>query len=138
MAGGTISRELVRKAKANIRALWTDGEATTPLNCLLAAADIHDGSGIVHPVQVETPIGTLAAWGRLNLVARTIDMLLQSRGETTEGMALDVPIHITGALTTPDIQPGMSLSEDASRPNGSGPWPSEIDSVIQSSACNPQ
>lgn len=138
MAGGTISRGLVRRAKANIRAVWTDGEATTRLDCMLAAADIHDGSGVVHPVQVETPIGTLAAWGRVNLLQRTVDMTLQSRGETTKGMALDVPIHITGALANPDIQPSTGLLEDVSRPGGSGPWPPEIETVIQGSACHPQ
>lgn len=137
MAGGTVSRKLVRMAKASIRALWTDGGETTPLNCMLAAAHVHDGSGVVHPVQVETPIGTLAAWGRVNLLQQTIDMTLQSQGETSGGLALDVPIHITGPLANPDFQPSTGLLTDDARPRGSAPWPPEINSLIQGSACSP-
>ena len=137
MPSGTVSRKLVRMAKANIRALWTDAGATTQLRCMLAAIDIHDGSGVAHPVQVATPIGTLAAWGQVNVQQRTLDMTLQSQGQTTDGLALDVPIHITGPLTDPAFQPSPDVLEEQSRPQGSGSWPKEIEAVLQGSACRP-
>ena len=137
MSSGTVSRKLVRMAKANIRALWTDDGAKTQLRCILAAIDVHDGSGVANPVQVETPIGTLIAWGHVNLQHRTVDMTLQSKGQTTDGLALDVPIHVTGQLTSPSFQPSPDLLEEQSRPQSSGPWPKEIEAVLQGSACRP-
>ena len=137
MSGGTMSRKLMRMAKANVRALWTDGGATTPLRCLLAAVDVQDGAGTVNPVQVETPIGTLAAWGQVNLQQRTIDMILRSQDETTDGLGLDVPIHVSGAMADPNIQPKSGLLQDYPRPASPGTWPSEIGGIIRGSACDP-
>jgi uncharacterized protein involved in outer membrane biogenesis len=105
MRGGSISRDVVEKASADLRQLFREPKGMTAIACLLAVIDMRAGVGVVTPLRIRTAEGTIAGQGRFDLNRQTIDMTMGSQSATTSDLALDVPFRISGSFHDPAVRP---------------------------------
>jgi uncharacterized protein involved in outer membrane biogenesis len=105
MRGGSISRDVVEKASADLRHLFRQPKGMTAIACLLAVVDMRAAAGLVMPLRIRTAEGTIAGHGRFDLNRQTIDMTMGSQSATTSDFALDVPFRISGSFHDPAVRP---------------------------------
>ncbi|MEK9968203.1 MAG: AsmA-like C-terminal region-containing protein [Ferrovibrio sp.] len=105
MQQGRIARSLVEAAAADLRTLFRDRGDGTALRCLLAMAEMKDGSIALAPLLLRSDGGTIRAAGRIDLPRQEIDLVLRSDPMTTGFFALDIPIHLQGPLRDPAAKP---------------------------------
>ncbi|WP_144187018.1 AsmA family protein [Elioraea rosea] len=103
MQGGSIERELVEQVSTDVRALFRSNGERARILCLLAMVDIAGGRGDIAAARLSTTAGTVVASGRIDLARGTVDARIGSVAETTSGIALDVPVRLSGALADPSI-----------------------------------
>ena len=105
MAGGAISSALLEKVSLDLRALFRRNEQTTPIQCLLAVADIQNGNARILPLALRTSDARLTGGGAVDLASGQLDLLLRSDPRSSGGLALDWPLHVTGSLDAPRVAP---------------------------------
>lgn len=113
MQGGTVARSVIEMASTNLRALFRRAEGNTRLTCLLAVIDMAALRGEASPIRIRAATGTVVGQGRFDLSRRTLDLVIGSQRDTTEFLALDVPVRVYGSFADPDI--GLSEWSPASR-----------------------
>jgi len=119
MTGGSIAREIIELASTDARTLLRSASGTTPLSCAVGVFDVRAGIGTISPLRVEAEGGTITGKGRFDLHRGTVDVTISSESKTTSVFALDVPLRITGALSSPTISPA-ELSSAAQAELASG------------------
>ena len=107
MTGGEISRSLLEKISLDPRALFRRNSQAADIHCFLVVADILQGNAQLTPVVLNTAEARLTGAGALDLASGQIDALLRSDPQTTGGLALDLPLHITGSLESPSVSPRL-------------------------------
>ena len=105
MEGGSVSRQIVQLASTDVRALFSGSGGQVPVSCAAAVIDIRAGAGTVSPLRIRSEPGTIAARGRFDLYRGTVDLTVSS--ETRSLLALDVPVQISGSLTSPVVRPAI-------------------------------
>jgi AsmA family protein len=110
MNNGDVSRDLIEKASADLRNLFRNGEGRVPVNCLLVAATLKNGLGIVSPLRLDSQEATLIGSGTVDLVGKRLDLKLQSDHDTTGFFARDIPLAVSGPFTRLAVTP-MSDSD---------------------------
>ncbi len=105
MAGGAISSALLEKVSLDLRALFRRNTATTPIQCLLAVADIQNGNARILPLALRATDARLAGGGAVDIASGQVDLLLRSDPSSSGGLALDWPLHVTGSLDAPSVAP---------------------------------
>ncbi len=103
MQGGSIARELVEQVSTDVRALFRSGSERARIHCLLGVVDTTAGRGDISGVRLSTTAGTVVASGSIDAVGGRVDARIGSVSETTSGLALDVPVRVSGALADPSI-----------------------------------
>jgi uncharacterized protein involved in outer membrane biogenesis len=113
MTGGTISREVIEMASTNVRALFRTARGSTRLSCLLAVIDMEGRRGEASPLRIRAATGTITGQAKFDLSRQTVDLVIGSQSDTTEFLALDVPVRVHGSFADPDI--GLSDWSPAGR-----------------------
>lgn len=111
MRGGRMSRQFLQLASIDIRLLFRKGQGATPVSCFLGVLRERNGMATVSPLRLRTADGTIFGGGQVDLVRQTLDLHLQSKSDTTNFFALDLPVHIVGSFTNP--KPGVTFRSGA-------------------------
>ncbi len=105
MRGGTMARSLLEKVSLDLRALFRRNDATAQVQCLLAVVEAKSGTARLQPVALQTDAVHLSGGGAVDMATGQIDLLLRSDPKTSSGLALDWPLHVSGALPSPSVTP---------------------------------
>jgi uncharacterized protein involved in outer membrane biogenesis len=106
MSGGRLSAALAHLVNMDFAARILDGfkgGETTPIHC--AIADLQGQNGIfeTRTLIVDTGEVKLVGTGTINLVERTIDLVLRPYGKNFTLLSADAPLRVTGRLGDPDV-----------------------------------
>lgn len=107
MIGGEISRALLEKISLDPRALFRRNSQAADIQCFLVVADIQKGNAQLMPVVLDTAEARLTGGGAIDLASGQIEALLRSDPQTTGGLALDLPLRVTGPLDNPSVSPRL-------------------------------
>lgn len=138
MQGGSIERELVEQVSTDIRALFRSGSERARIHCLLGVVDLAGGRGDIAAARLSTTAGTVVASGRLDLARGTVDARIGSVAQTTSGLALDLPVRISGALADPSIATTEWPRAERARfsvASRSGGLPPSLREIAQANPC---
>jgi uncharacterized protein involved in outer membrane biogenesis len=106
MTNGRISRDLLEKASTDLRNVFRKGEGTAQVVCLLGVMHLQNGIGQLSPLRLQTSQAVINGQGRIDFLHESLDITLQSDHKTTDFLALDIPLHLTG----PWQQPAVDIS----------------------------
>lgn len=115
MNGGSIAREVIEMASTDMRALFRTARGTTRLSCLLGVIDMRAGRGEVAPLRLRAGTGTISGLITFDLNRRTLDLVIGSQRATTNFLALDIPVRVSGSFANPDILPARWSREGRAR-----------------------
>jgi uncharacterized protein involved in outer membrane biogenesis len=107
---GHIARDLIEQISTDLRSLFRTSQGTAEVNCLLGMVDVRNGIGVVWPLRLRTPDGTLVGGGSVDFLRQRLDLTIQSESASTSFFALDVPISISGDFQHPTIRPQIGSS----------------------------
>lgn len=105
MQQGRIARSLVEAASADLRALFRNRGDSAALRCLLAMAEMKNGTMLLGPLTLRSDEGTIRGGGALDVTRRHLDLVLRSDPKTTGFLALDIPLHLSGPLDDLSAKP---------------------------------
>lgn len=105
MTNGRISRDILEKASTDLRNVFRKGEGTVPISCLLGVMRLQNGIGLVDPLRLRTSQAVINGKGRVDFVHQTLDFTMRSDRKTTDFLALDIPIRISGPWKNPATAP---------------------------------
>lgn len=105
MTGGSVSRQFLEHVSTDMRLLLRKAEGYASVRCLLTVASMHNGIISVAPLRLKTSEGNLFGGGQVDLRRDAINLALQSEGQSTQFLALDIPLHITGNFANPLVRP---------------------------------
>ncbi|HVJ31539.1 MAG TPA: AsmA family protein [Terriglobia bacterium] len=135
MMNGRVSRDLLEKASIDLRNVFRKGEGSAQVSCLLAVLRLKNGVGALAPVRLRSSEATLNGEGRVDFLAQTLDLTLQSDRKSTSFLALDIPIRLSG----PWQQPKVSLLGKAGRiklaDDPTGDLPPALQGIIEANSC---
>jgi uncharacterized protein involved in outer membrane biogenesis len=104
MTNGRVSRDLVEKASTDLRNVFRKGEGTAQVTCLLGVMRLQNGIGQLDPLRLRTSQAVINGKGRVDFLHQTLDLTLQSDKKTTDFLALDIPVRLTGPWQKPGIE----------------------------------
>ena len=107
MRGGSVEKQVVLKASANLRTLFGADSGWSAITCVIAGVDMQGGLGIVAPLRLRSADGTIVGSGRFDLSQRNFDLTVGSEARTTGVLALDVPLRIYGPFGSPTVRPAQ-------------------------------
>ncbi|WP_137126450.1 AsmA family protein [Roseomonas sp. HF4] len=138
MTGGTIAREVIEMASTDLRALLRTSRGRTRISCLLAAVDIRGGQGEAAPLRIRAGAGTIAGFATFDLNRRRVDLLIGSERATTDFLALDIPVRVSGSFADPDIAPARWSREGRERlqRGALAPLPPDLMDLARQSPCH--
>ena len=110
MQGGAIPREVIQMASVDIGRLFGTRAGVVRVSCLLAGVHLRNLTGPLAPLRLTTSDGTITGAGRIDLRRNTIDVFIRTEPTSTAFSALDVPIHISGAIANPSVSRVLSAS----------------------------
>ena len=105
MKNGGIAQRVMRLAAQDMHGIGDRKGNFIPLNQLDANLRVVRGIGTVSSFSMATANGTLLGHGTVDLPNRMLDLTLQTDPKTTSGLALDIPVHLTGPLDKPVARP---------------------------------
>jgi uncharacterized protein involved in outer membrane biogenesis len=105
MIDGKVSRDALEKASTDLRTVFRKGEGMSRVKCLLGVATVKNGVAQVSPLILRTTEATLTGGGTIDLAKSTVDLTIRSDPKSTGFFALDIPIRISGALSSPSAAP---------------------------------
>lgn len=107
MSGGTIAREVIEMASADLRALLRTARGRTRLSCALGVLEMRGGVGEIAPLRLRAATGTVSAMASFDLNSERLDLILASHRQTTGSFALDIPLRISGSFADPEVLPAQ-------------------------------
>ena len=119
MRGGSVSEQVIELASTDPAGLFRSARTMVPLDCLLAAAEVRGGVASIGPARLRSSQGTIVARGQVNLLRRSLDMVVASEARTTGALALDVPVRVSGRIDNPSIAPAGAAAGRAALEGGS-------------------
>ena len=139
LAQGDIARSLVEQVSADLRSLFRTKEGRVPVTCLLAAMTVENGIGTLSPLRLESEDAILLGGGTVDLVARRLDLTLQTEGDSTSIFALDIPIQVSGPFDDlaagPGDEPDEGLIAAAEHADVPQALPKGLRDLAQANAC---
>ena len=101
VTGGSIASEIVEGASTDLFAVFRKKQGRVPVTCLFGVGTLKDGIVHVGPLHLRASDVAISGSGRVNLLRRQMEIVLQPRSGGT--FALDRPLSIEGSLTNPSI-----------------------------------
>ncbi len=101
VTGGSIASEIVEGASADVLAVFRKKQGRVAMTCLFGVGTLKDGIVQLGPLHLRASDVAISGSGRVNLLRRQMDIVLQPRSGGT--FALDRPLSIEGSLTNPSI-----------------------------------
>ncbi len=133
MRGGSVSAKLVELASTDVSGLVTSARTMVAVHCILAAAEVRGGVATVGPVRLRSADGTIVARGQVDLLSKSLDVVVASEARTTGSLALDVPVRVSGSFDDPSIQPAGAAAGRAALADGIAATP--LRAYAQRSGC---
>jgi uncharacterized protein involved in outer membrane biogenesis len=103
MTNGRVSRDVLEKASTDLRNVFRKGEGTAQVTCLLGVMRLKSGIGVVDPLRLRTSQAVINGKGKVDFLHQTLDLTLRSDRKSTDFLALDIPIHLSGAWQNPSV-----------------------------------
>ena len=119
MRGGSVSEQVVELASTDPAGLFRSARSMVRLDCLLAVAEVRGGVASIGPARLRSGQGTIVARGQVNLLRRSLDMVVASEARTTGALALDIPVRVSGRFDDPSIAPAGAAAGRAALEGGS-------------------
>jgi len=113
MQSGTVARNLVEQASTDMRLLFRKTDGVGQIACMLGLIDFDNGLGRLAPLRLRTSDGTIVGSGTIDLRRDTVDLIVGTESASTSVFALDVPVHISGPLMSPQLLPAVGRSATA-------------------------
>jgi len=104
MTNGRVSRDVLEKASMDLRNVFRKGEGTVQVTCLLGVMRLQNGIGQLDPLRLRTSQAVINGKGRVDFLHQTLDLTLQSDKKTTDFLALDIPVRLSGPWQKPGIE----------------------------------
>jgi uncharacterized protein involved in outer membrane biogenesis len=101
VTGGSIASEVIERASSDLFALFRKKQGRVPVTCLFGVGNLKDGIVQLGPLHLRASDVAISGSGRVNLLRRQMDIVLQPRSGGT--FALDRPLSIKGSLIRPSI-----------------------------------
>lgn len=137
MQGGALPRQIIQRASVDLDRLFGAKTGFVRVSCLLAGVHLRNLAGPLAPLRLITPDGTINGTGQIDLRRKTVNVLIRTLPGTTSFTALDVPIHISGALASPSIAPLFSGSarDTLGAPDDMRAFPPDLQQFARGSPC---
>lgn len=140
MTEGRVARDLLEKASTDLRALFRAGEGSAAITCLLGVMNMQNGIGHVAPLTLRTPETNLLGGGTIDFVNRSLDLTIKGDASSSI-LALNIPLRLSGDLTSPHITPaiGAALPAPDARAltDAMAQWPPALQNLAERNSCLP-
>lgn len=113
LSEGDVARSLIERASVDLRSLFREQSGRVKARCLLAVMTLKDGVGTLGPLRLESDEAIVDGTGRVDLIDRRLDLVLESRRDSTHFFALDVPVRIAGPFAGLTAEPMLDEDEDS-------------------------
>jgi uncharacterized protein involved in outer membrane biogenesis len=137
MQGGSLPRQIIQMASVDLDQLFGAKKGLVRVSCLLAGANLRNLAGPIAPLRLRTADGTINGAGQIDLRRMTINLLIRTAPASTGFTALDVPIHISGAIASPSIGPllGSSATDRLELPDDLRAFPPDLQQFARGNPC---
>lgn len=111
MSGGQISNlalELVGLDAGEALRFLIGRDPQVAIRCAVADFAIKNGTMEARTLVFDTTDTVILGGGTIDLEEQTIDLILRPRPKDVSFLSIRAPLHVTGSLLKPDIQPDMS------------------------------
>ncbi len=129
---GSIERAVIEAMSTDLRAIFRTAPGRTPLRCALAVVVLREGRGRVAPLRLRSESGTVAGSASFDLSRRQFDLAVRSQRDTTDFLALDLPIRVHGSFANPSIGLG---SRDSAPGDGPIALPEGLRATLRQNGC---
>ncbi|MFD2264218.1 AsmA-like C-terminal region-containing protein [Lacibacterium aquatile] len=116
MTGGRAARAMVEKLSTDIRGFLREGSGQVGVGCFYSTASLRKGVATLAPLRLRTGEAAFNGGGTIDLPNRTVDIRVKSDREASGTLALDIPLHISGAIADPGVGPGKDAPLPAAKP----------------------
>lgn len=106
MSGGQAARAMVEKLSTDLRGLFRDSSGQVQVGCFYSGANLRNGIATLAPLRLRTSEAAFNGGGTIDLRSNTVDIRVKSDREASSSLALDIPLHISGAIADPGVGPG--------------------------------
>lgn len=132
MRDGTIDRAVIEAASTDLRALFRTAPGRTRLRCALAVLVVREGRGRVAPLRLRADTGTVGGSALFDLNRRQFELAVRSQRDSTDFLALDLPVRVYGSFAAPSV----GLGERGDIPgDGAIPLPDGLREAVRRSGC---
>ena len=137
MTNGSVPREIIGLVSVDVARLFSREKGSARVNCLLGAAHLRNLAGSLAPMRLSTSAGTIAGFGQVDLRRDAIDVFIRTERKSTAFSALDIPLHISGHLGSPNVAPVLSASVRArlGAADKVADLPPQLESFARSNPC---
>jgi len=87
------------------RAMFEGDEQTTSLRCAIGHFNVRNGVGTADTLVLDTAVARADGSGTIDLGTERIALNLPGRPKLEHAIKLGVPVHVTGTLSNPDLEP---------------------------------
>nr|WP_276318146.1 AsmA-like C-terminal region-containing protein [Rhodovarius crocodyli] len=129
---GSIERAVIEAMSTDLRAIFRTAPGRTPLRCALAVVVLREGRGRVMPLRLRAATGTVQGSASFDLMRRQLDLAVRSQRDTTDFLALDLPIRVHGSFANPEIGLG---SRDSLPGDGAIALPEGLRATVRQNGC---
>ncbi len=123
LTGASVSNRLEAKLGldgiAFLRA-WLGGPSAVPLRCAELALDVHGGRATIRRLSLDTPRTAVDGRGAIDLVGRSVDVVLAPTSHVDALFALDRDIRLQGPLMKPKVSLQAPRAGAAASPCSAG------------------
>jgi len=116
MSGGRAARAMIEKLSTDLRGLFRDSSGQVQVGCFYSGANLRNGIATLSPLRLRTSEAAFNGGGTIDLRNRTVDIRVKSDREASSTLALDIPLHISGAIADPGVGPGKDAPLPRSAP----------------------
>lgn len=109
MSGGRAARAMIEKLSTDLRGLFRDSSGQVQVGCFYSSANLRNGIATLSPLRLRTSEAAFNGGGTIDLRNRTVDIRVKSDREASSSLALDIPLHISGAIADPGVGPGKDV-----------------------------
>ncbi len=136
MNQGRISRDLLERSATDLRSLFRKGKGSASVSCLLGVMRVENGIGLLDPLRLRSPDATVTAAGRVNLLAQSLDITLQSDAKSTGLFALDIPLRISGNWRKPRVEKAGKPPEVRTAADVAADLPAPLLPLVRQNSCS--
>lgn len=105
MNGGLIATKFLELATVDLNLLFGGSNKQEEMSCLLGVYTMRNGIGTLSPLRLHADSASLTGGGTINLLNQQVDVYLKPVEGTTGFLALDIPLHFVGPVSSIEIEP---------------------------------